>query len=320
MAGDGHADRSGDRPRGPHDGAPVGPAPAGRPPARGGRRPRLRRRLGRGAGLARPLRRARHDHRRRLVGAHHLRPRRRPHRHPGGAAAPAHPSRRAGRDRPRALRRRLAGRRAGVEPAVPAHRSRASRASAPPCCWPARSPSSAPDWGRWPRPGGGGRSPPACRRRRRSGPGRAHPAAGVAGHLPVQAPVAAVALLACVTPRRALPVRPPDRAQRRRAGLLAALPANLAFVLVRRPRRCALPRRPAGHRGVELPADHRRRPGERACVGMFIARWAGRRAACWAVGGPLLLAAGLAGLASCPAPARGRRPRLRPVRGRASAS
>ena len=142
------------------------------------------------------------------------------------------------------------------------------------------------------------------RRRRRSGPGRVltQLLAWRAIFL-VQAPVAAVALLACVTPTaRALVVdrqigaaapagRPPRRPSRQ-----PRLRARL-----RRPRRGALPRRPAGHRGVELPADHRRRPGERAARRHVHRPLGGPGAGVLgAVGGPLLLAAGLAGLAFLP--------------------
>ena len=76
---------------------------------RGG--PRLRRRVGRRPRPARPLRRVRHVDRRRVVGAHHVRPRRRRGRRARRPVAPQGPPAVAGRRRRRGVRRRLARRR-----------------------------------------------------------------------------------------------------------------------------------------------------------------------------------------------------------------
>jgi MFS family permease len=119
----------------------------------------------------------------------------------------------------------------------------------------------------------------------------------------VQAPVAAVAFLACLTPAaRALVADRQIGARRRRAGLVAALPANLAFVLVFAGLVAAL------FLGVLLAIEVWSYPPITAAVlvsalpvGMFAARWAGpARGVLGAVGGPLLLAAGLCGLAFLP--------------------
>ncbi len=116
----------------------------------------------------------------------------------------------------------------------------------------------------------------------------------------VQAPVAAIALLACLA-RPARSLRPAIRVGRR-TGVAAAIPANIAFALVFAGLVGAL------FLGVLLAIEVWRYPPITAAIlvsalpaGMFVTRLAGPvRGVVGAVGGPLLLAGGLAGLAFLP--------------------
>jgi MFS family permease len=116
----------------------------------------------------------------------------------------------------------------------------------------------------------------------------------------VQAPVAAIAVLACLA-RPARSLRPATRVGRR-TGVAAAIPANIAFALVFAGLVGAL------FLGVLLAIEVWRYPPITAAIlvsalpaGMFAARWAGPvGGVVGAVGGALLLAGGLAGLAFLP--------------------